>query len=173
VRRSRGRRLPVDAGGSWSRAILSRTSVNRVVPRSRIKRVAPGGAPSHYTLSSAELVGAVCGLGLLVASFLPWYSTDGVDATAWEAFTVIDLVLVATAISAISVAAVVFTRLSVSYPPAGSAVTTGLGVAAVVCVLFRLIDPPADGVDPAIGAWLGLVAAVGVTVGGYLGMQEP
>jgi hypothetical protein len=28
-------------------------------------------------------------------------------------------------------------------------------------------------VDPAIGAWLGLVAAVGVTVGGYLGMQEP
>jgi hypothetical protein len=115
----------------------------------------------------------VSGFGLLVASFLPWYSTDGVDATAWEAFSVIDLVLVATAIVAISVAAVVLTRLSVSYPPAGSAVTTGFGFAAVVCLLFRLIEPPADGVDPAIGAWLGLVAAVGVTVGGYLGMQEP
>jgi hypothetical protein len=148
VRRDRGRRLPVHAGGGGSRAILSR-------------------------LRFGELVGAVCGLGLLVASFLPWYSADGVDATAWEAFSVIDLVLVATAIIAISVAAVVLTGLSVSYPPAGSAVTTGFGVAALVCVLFRLIDPPADGVDPAIGAWLGLVAAVGITVSGYLGMQEP
>jgi hypothetical protein len=136
-----------------------------------MKGVAP--RPVRSTLALGELGGAVCGLGLLVASFLPWYSADGVDATAWEAFSVIDLVLVATAIVAISVAAVVLTGLSVSYPPAGSAVTTGFGVAAVVCVLFRLVDPPAEGVDPAIGAWVGLVAAVGVTVGGYLGMQEP
>jgi hypothetical protein len=73
----------------------------------------------------------------------------------------------------LSVGVVVLTRLSVSYPPAGSSVATGLGAAALVCVLYRLIDPPADGVDLEIGAWLGLVAAAGITLGGFLGMQEP
>ncbi len=119
-----------------------------------------------------ELVGAVSGLGLFVASFLPWYSAGGVDATAWQAFSVIDLVLIAAAIVSVSVPLVALARLSVSYPPAGSSVAAGLGAAAFVCVLFRLIDPPADGVDLAIGAWLGLAAAAGITVAGYLGMQE-
>ena len=38
-----------------------------------------------------ELVGAVGGLGLLVSSFLPWYSAGGEVATAWQAFSVTDL----------------------------------------------------------------------------------
>ena len=136
-----------------------------------MKRVAPRSARS--TLSSGELVGAVSGLGLLVASFLPWYSAGDTDATAWQAFSVIDLVLLAAAVVSVSVAVVVLTRLSVSYPPAGSSVAAGFGAAAVVCVLYRLIDPPASGVDLEIGAWIGLIASAGVLVGGYLGMQEP
>jgi Tfp pilus assembly protein PilZ len=118
------------------------------------------------------LVGAVSGLGLLVVSFLPWFSAGGADATAWQSFSVIDLVLLAAAIVSLSVALVVVTRLSVSYPVAGSAVATGVGAAAFVCVLYRLIDPPGgSGVDREVGVWLGLLAAAGVTLGGYLGMQ--
>ena len=67
-----------------------------------------------------ELVGAVSGLGLLVVSFLPWYSAGGENATAWQAFSVIDLVIsAAAAIAALSVAIVVLFRFSVSYPVAG------------------------------------------------------
>jgi len=69
--------------------------MKRVAPRSRVKRVAPFGAPSHYTLASGELVAAVSGLGLLVVSFLPWYSAGGQDATAWQAFSVVDLFIAA------------------------------------------------------------------------------
>jgi hypothetical protein len=125
-------------------------------------------------LRLGELVEAVAGFGLLASSFLPWYSAGGEDATAWQAFSVIDLVMAAAAISGLSVAIVVLTRLSVSYPVAGSAVTAGFGGLALILIAFRLINPPGGGeLGREIGAWLGLVAAAGLTLGGYLGMQEP
>jgi hypothetical protein len=137
-----------------------------------MKRVAPRAARS--TLSSGELVGAVSGLGLLVVSFVPWYSAGGKNATAWQAFGVIDLLMAAAAIAGISVAVVVLARLSVSYPVAGSSVTTGFGGLVLVLIAYRLINPPGGGdVDREIGAWLGLLAAAGITLGGYLGLQEP
>jgi hypothetical protein len=123
-------------------------------------------------LRLGELVGAIGGLGLLVASFLPWYSAGGEDVTAWQAFSITDLVLAAAAISALSVGVVVITRLSVSYPVAGSSVATGFGAVALLLIVYRLIDPPGgDGVNREIGAWLGLLSAVAITLGGYLGMQ--
>jgi hypothetical protein len=123
-------------------------------------------------LRLGELVGAVGGLGLLVAGFLPWYSTGGVDATAWQAFSVTDVILAAAAAVALSVAACVLFRISVSYPVAGSSVATGIGFVAIVLIVIRMIDPPGTG-DPSveIGAWIGLVSAIAVSVGGYLGMQ--
>jgi hypothetical protein len=136
-----------------------------------MKRVAPRFARS--TVASAELVVAVSGLGLLVISFLPWYSFQGDSATAWQAFSVVDLVIGAAAIAGLSVGISVLGRISVSYPVAGSAVAAGLGGLALLLIAYRLINPPGgDGVDREIGAWLGLVAAAGVTYGGYLGMQE-
>jgi hypothetical protein len=82
--------------------------------------------------------------------------------------------MVAAAVSALSVGIVMLARLSVSYPIAGSAVTAGLGGLALLLIAYRLLNPPGSGdVDREIGAWLGLLAAAGVTYAGYLGMQEP
>jgi hypothetical protein len=72
----------------------------------------------------------------------------------------------------LSVGICVLFRISVSYPVAGSTVTALFGVIALLLIVWRLIDPPGEGLDREAGAWLGLVAAAGVTVGGYLGMQE-
>jgi hypothetical protein len=137
-----------------------------------MKRVAPRSARS--TLASGELVGAISGLGLLVVSFLPWYSAGGQNATAWQAFSVVDLVMAAAAVAALSAAIVSLARLSVSYPVAGSAMTAGFGALALLLIAYRLINPPGSGdLDREIGSWLGLIAAAGITLGGYLGMQEP
>jgi hypothetical protein len=123
-------------------------------------------------LRAGELVGALGGLGLLVTSFLPWYSAGGENATAWQAFSITDLILAAAALVALSVAACVLFRISVSYPVAGSSVATGIGAIAAVLIVIRLIDPPGGGgVDVEIGAWLGLVCAAAITIGGYMGMQ--
>jgi hypothetical protein len=129
---------------------------------------------TRLALSLGDLVGAVSGLGLLVSSFLPWYSAGGENATAWQSFAVIDLVMAAAAVAGLSVVVVVLIGLSVSYPVAGSAVTTLFGGLALILIAYRLINPPGGAdVGREIGAWLGLVAAAGVTLGGYLGMQEP
>jgi hypothetical protein len=75
---------------------------------------------------------------------------------------------------ALSVGLAVLGHVSVSYPVAGSTVTAGLGALALLLIAYRLVNPPGSGdVDREIGAWLGLVAAAGVTFGAYLGMQEP
>jgi hypothetical protein len=82
-------------------------------------------------------------------------------------------VIAAAAIAALSVAVAVLFRISVSYPVAGSTVSTLFGGLALILIAYRIINPPGSGdVDRAIGAWLCLLAAAGITVGGYLGMQE-
>jgi hypothetical protein len=124
-------------------------------------------------LRFGELVEAVGGLGLLVTSFLPWYSAGGENATAWQAFSVIDLVIAVAAFFSLSVAIVVITNLSVSYPIAGSTVATGVGAVTLLLIVYRLIDPPGSGLSVEYGAWLGLASAAATTVGGYLAMQEP
>jgi hypothetical protein len=125
-------------------------------------------------LRLGELVGTVSALGLLAVSFLPWFSAGDVDRTAWQAFSVIDLVLLVAVLMSLSVVVVAVTHLSVSYPVAGSSMTVGAGALAFVLVLYRLIDPPGGGgVDREIGIWLGLLACAGVTLGAYLGLQEP
>jgi hypothetical protein len=123
-------------------------------------------------LRLGELVGAVGGIGLLVSSFLPWYSSgDLFDLTAWQAFSVTDIFLAVTAVVGMSVAICVLAGISVSYPVAGSAVATLFGVIAVALIVYRLINPPGDHLGREIGAWLGLIAAAAITYGGYLGMQ--
>ncbi len=123
-------------------------------------------------MRAGELVGAIGGLGLLVAGFLPWYSARGVDVTAWQAFSVTDILLAATAAVALSVAICVLFGISVSYPVAGSSVATGFGFVAAVVIVIRMVNPPGAG-DPSVefGAWLGLVSAIAITIGGYMGMQ--
>jgi hypothetical protein len=76
-------------------------------------------------------------------------------------------------VAALSVGVCVVFRISVSYPVAGSTVTTLFGAIALLLIVYRLLDPPGSGLDLEVGAWLGLIAAVGVTLGGHLGMQEP
>lgn len=124
-------------------------------------------------VSLGELVGAVGGLGLLVASFLPWYSSGGENATAWQAFSVVDVLIAAAATAGLSVGLVVLFRISVSYPVAGSTITLLFGAIAFVLIAYRLIDPPGDGLTREIGAWIGVAAAAAVTVGGYLAIQDP
>jgi hypothetical protein len=88
-------------------------------------------------------------------------------------FSAVDMVMAAAAVAGLSVGLVVLFRISVSYPVAGSAVATGFGALALVLVAYSLINPPGDDLQLRFGAWLGLIAAAGITLGGYLGLQEP
>ena len=106
------------------------------------------------------------GLGallLLVSVFLDWYDPN---VTAWEAFEVLDLLMVVLSLAAI--VAVVGT-----FAPSAAVIdrrSLPLIVAALaVIVASQILDPP-PGVagDPQTGAWLALGAVLGMAVGAVL-----
>jgi hypothetical protein len=141
-------------------------------------------------LRTGELVAGVSGLALLIIMFLPWFGLDfgggealedlGVSVTvpevsedfnAWESFDFIDLVLFVTAVVAIGLAVATATSQTVNVPVATSAITAGLGILSTVLVIYRIIDPVGEA-DRRYGIFLGLIAAAGVAVGGWMSMQE-
>ncbi len=137
----------------------------------------------------AEPVAGLGGVLLLVSLFLPWYAPSAavaqgggnlaepmlaavVDATGWQALTVIDILLAAIAVLAIAVPLVSV----LSNGPAKSVATEVLASVfcglAVLLVLFRLIDSPIDGYELRYGAWLGLAGAVIAWVGSWMSLRD-
>lgn len=106
------------------------------------------------------------GLGalvLLVSVFLDWYEPN---VTAWEAFEVLDLLMVVLALAAI-VAAV-----GTAVPAAAVIERRSLPLivaALAVIVASQILDPPPSvSGDPTTGAWLALGAVVGMCAGAVL-----
>ncbi len=141
-------------------------------------------------LRRGEQIAGISGIALLLIMFIfTWFSfgDSGLDLglNAWESFGLIDIVLLLAAVAAIALAVVSATQSNVSMPVALSAITAGLGILAVLLILFRIISPPDFGlgdvadalggeadVGRGIGVFLGLIAAAGIAYGGYLAMQE-
>jgi hypothetical protein len=122
-----------------------------------------------------ELVAALFGLGLLAASLFPWYESEPPvgSLSAWEAFDVIDVVMLIAVVCAVGIACVDWFRISVSLPVAGSATTGLFAVIAIVLVLFRIIDPPGGGgVEREPALYAGLACLVGILLGAIVGMME-
>jgi hypothetical protein len=134
-------------------------------------------------LSTGEKVAGISGLALLIIMFLfSWFSLEDIPEgglNAWESFSLIDLALLLAVIAGIALAVTAASQSRVDLPVTLSAITAGLGILAVVLIVFRIISPPdfeALGIEVelerSIGVFLGLLAAAGVAVGGWLAMQE-
>ena len=139
------------------------------------------------------LIAGICGVLLFIFMFFSWFGAPeanivtpagevditgfaeaaGADTTltAWQAFDFIDLVLLLAVIASVGLVVMSAMGTSVNLPVAASAITAGIGILATLLVLYRLIDPPYD-TDREIGVFLGLLATAGITVGGWLAMQE-
>ncbi len=125
------------------------------------------GAPDEVTDVLGQIDQAADAIGVDSAS-----SEVDTTANAWQAFDFIDLILLLAVIVSVGFAAMTLLESSASLPVAASAITCGIGGFAFLLVLYRVLDPPGDGLEREIGLWLGLLATAGVAVGGYLGMQE-
>ena len=142
-------------------------------------------------LGRGAMIAGVSGVLLFIFMFFGWYGAPdvvdeaveqaqqaaealGVDApgveeadtsvNAWESFDFIDLILLLAVLVSVGLAAMTLAGSSASLPVAGSALTCGIGALAFLFVLYRTIDPPADGLEREIGLWLGLLATAGITV---------
>jgi peptidoglycan/LPS O-acetylase OafA/YrhL len=134
----------------------------------------PGGTAGTPTPARTLEAGALLiGLGaalLLVSLFLEWYQPG---ADAWDVFEVWDLVLAVLAIGALVAVA---SRLGFG-PPRPASWLVGPACAALVIVVYALLDPPPaaagllDG-DPSTGLWLALAAAILMTIGAVLSVAR-
>lgn len=140
-------------------------------------------------MSTGEKIADAAAVLLFIFMFFEWFSVDisGGEGlltisggfNAWEAFDLIDIVLLVTVIAAIAIAVIRLTDAVVDPPVSMNAIVAVLGGLSTLLILYRIIDPPDFGVDvagvdigPSIGAFLGLIAAAAITYGGYRAMQE-
>ena len=129
-----------------------------------------------------QAIAGISGLALILIMLLfAWFSVPngGGGLDAFKSFhDWVLLILIFTAFVAMAVG--VMGSEPVALPVALSAIATGLGVISVLVLLIYLISPPGFALgevgdvdlDRDIGIFLGLIAAVGIAVGGYLSMQE-
>jgi hypothetical protein len=116
--------------------------------------------------NGGAVVAAAGGALLLVSLFLDWYEPD---LSAWDTFELSDLVLAAVAVAAL--AGILRPLLGKRAPdPARERIVLFLGLAALVIVIASLIQPPPGALErsPEVGAWLGLVGAILIALGGFL-----
>jgi hypothetical protein len=136
-------------------------------------------------LTLGDQIAAASGIALIIVLFLPWYGIDvnvgalsaSESANAWEALSFIDILLFLIGLVAIGVpVAKAMGSLPDELP--GPLLVLAAGGLAVLLVLFRLIDLPTPdgggGIDFSrkIGVFLGLIAAAGVTYGGWRANEE-
>ncbi len=144
-------------------------------------------------LSTGEKIAGVSAVLLFVFMFFDWFTAEvsvsgggfagsaSAGGSAWDALEVIPIFLVLAIVAGLGVAVI---RLSDAvFEPAipVNAVVAVLGAAAAILILYRIVDPPGGGgslagvsvdVSPAVGIFLGLLAAAGIAYGGYRAMDE-
>lgn len=133
-------------------------------------------------LSQGEKIAAGSGILLFIFMFFNWFgvasvdvgdvSVGGASASAWDALDFIPWVLLLAVIAAVGFPLLKATGNELEIPLPPTTIVTALGGIGFLLVLYRIINPPGEGVDREIGVFLGLIAAAGVTFGGYSAMQE-
>jgi len=138
-------------------------------------------------LRTGEKVAGVAALLLFIDLFLKWYGIQiaaletfargqglSTSISAWKAYDLLDLVLVVVIVVALAWVVLTATQRAPALPVAFSVIVTALGALAAVLILYRILNQPGDNrlYSVGFGAWLGLLFALGIAGGGFLGMRE-
>jgi hypothetical protein len=104
-----------------------------------------------------------------------------VSRSGWDTFTNSRWIWLITIVVAIGAVVLVAGQRKLDLPVRLSTLVLGLGALSTLLILYRIVHHPSGGASVAgasfsygikIGIWLGLIAAVAVTYGGYLMMSE-
>jgi hypothetical protein len=142
---------------------------------------------------SDRIIGIGAVLFFVFLFFFKWYgfssnaqSIDGVNVggdfsfNGWHTFTNSRWIWLITIIVALGAVAVSMGTLKLNSPVQPGVLVAGLGALSSLLIVYRILDHPTasasfggvhTSVGIKIGIWLGLIAAVAITYGGYLGMQ--
>ncbi len=123
-------------------------------------------------ISFGEMVAGVSGLLLFVFMFVAWYDIGFIGLNAWQAFSLVDLLLFLVVAAAVALPLLRAAGAMPALPPATPGrIVAVAGALAFVVVLGRLLVPP-FATDREIGVFLGLLATAGIAFGGYTAARE-
>jgi hypothetical protein len=132
-------------------------------------------------LSQGQMIAAVSAILLFIFSFLPWFSISGVtlagtaskNFSLWEAENPLDIYLLLVILVALVPAALALLGGGGDAPLAPFAITLLAGIGTLL-IFYQLFDHDffSGNFSIKIGMILGLISCAGITVGGYLSMQE-
>lgn len=137
-------------------------------------------------LRLGEIVAGASAALLLVFMFaLHWYAlssslsetaaNEGVQTSwnGWNGLAHLHWLLVVTIAAALALTYFQAARRQPALPITLSVIVTVLGGLSALALIYRvLINTPASTLDQRAGAYLGLVAAIGIAYGGYKSMRE-
>jgi hypothetical protein len=132
-------------------------------------------------LSRGEKIAGAAAVLLFIDMFLSWYSANisgalsaaasrfGVDtsATAWQAFSTTDILLLITIIVALAMVGTRAMARTVNLPVSLPLVVAALGALMTLLVLWRIINQPGpnDFINVEYGAYIGLILIAALTYG--------
>jgi hypothetical protein len=124
-------------------------------------------------LSLGEWIAGVAAALLIVSLFLPWYSVAGTDLTAWSAMAVDDVLIAFTAAGALAALVIDAIPRLAGFAVAALSLAVIFAILGLILTISRVVDPAPPG-DASLeaGAWLGLVAALGMVSGLLAGMRD-
>jgi hypothetical protein len=143
-------------------------------------------------LSMGERIAGASAALLFLFMFFDWFSVDvsggsggfvasaSTSGNAWDALDNIPIFLLIVIVVTIGVVGLRLAEADFEPAVPLGAVVAVLGAISVLLILYRIIDPPGGGsvpglsvdVSPTLGIFLSLIAAGGLTYGGYRAMQE-
>src|SRR3954468_21252503 len=118
-------------------------------------------------VGQGRLVAGLGGLLLFGFLFLPWFGDARGNLTGWEGQTTTDLYMLITAMVAVAAALPGTRALLVPGVTMSGAATLLGGVATMLLIWLSFIDVP-SGEGREVGIYLGLLAAILITVAGFM-----
>ncbi len=142
--------------------------------------------PAPSRIHTGELIGATSALLLVPIMFaLQWYGVVGLPGrrrsgittaeNAWRGLTSVRWLMLLTIVVALGSVILHASQRSHGAKTDTSLAVTALGTMTAALLSYRvLIEPPdpSSVVDVKIGAFLGLLSAIGIALGGYESMRE-
>jgi hypothetical protein len=133
-----------------------------------------------------DVLAGIGGLALLVLMFVPWYhflpgpyegsrfvADNDTAQSAWEAFSVLLVPLVLTALLGMTLFATTLFERTSAFPVAAQVFCAAIGSLTVVFVFLRVIDPPGPNFAASVqwAAWAGLVSTLAIAAGAWRSMR--
>lgn len=138
-------------------------------------------------LRRGELIAGASGMALLIFLFaLTWYQVKGTLAptlslglhqrtsyTGWQGLSNLRWLLLVTGLVALALAYFQAAERAPAIPVTLAVIATVLGALSVLVLIYRvLINTPGGDLDQRAGAYLALLAAVGIACGGFASMRQ-